>query len=206
MPVNVSKPVNMTADEFIAWGLRQDSGRYELDGGEVVVMAPERTEHVRLKGEIYVALRQAAERAEAECEVFTDGVAVEIDERTVFEPDASVRIGERLPGGVARISDPAIVVEVLSPSTAKRDLATKLAGYFRLPAVRHYLILDPDESMLIHHARQRDGSIATATLTAGTLRLEPPGLSLDIGTLFGGSESGTQNEPLRTGTTAQPRG
>jgi Uma2 family endonuclease len=170
--------------------LHQDSGRYELDGGEVVVMAPERTEHIRLKGEIYVALRQAAERAEAECEVFTDGVAVEIDEHTVFEPDASVRMGARLPRGVARISDPAIIVEVLSPSTAKRDLATKLVGYFRLHSVRHYLILDPDESMLIHHARRADGSIATATLSEGVLRLEPPGLALDVGQLFG---------PLRIG-------
>jgi Uma2 family endonuclease len=180
--VNVSKPVKMTADEFIAWGLQQASGRYELDRGEVVAMAPERTEHVRLKGEIYLALRRAAEGVD--CEVFTDGVAIQIDERTVFEPDASVRSGERLPRGVARISDPLIVVEVLSPSTEKRDSLIKFHGYFKLPSVAHYLILDPDEAMVLRHSRRADGSIEAKTLTEGMLLLDPPGLEIDVGALF----------------------
>lgn len=182
--MNLSKPVKMTADEFIAWGLQQQSGRYELERGEVVAMAPERTEHVRLKGEIYVALREAAERGGVACEVFTDGVAIEIDERTVFEPDASVRVGERLPRGVARVSDPLIVVEVLSPSTEKRDSLVKFRGYFRLPSVAHYLILDPDEAVLLHHARRPDGTIETRALTEGPLALDPPGLRLEVAALF----------------------
>ena len=193
--MNVSKPVKMTADEFIAWGLRQESGRYELDRGELIAMAPERTEHLRLKGEVYVLLREAAQRAALDCEVFADGMGVQVDADTIFEPDASARTGERLPRGIARISDPVIVVEVLSPSTEKRDLATKLSGYFRLPSVRHYLILDPDEAMLIHHARRPDGVVETATMTDGRLRLDPPGLELDVSALFvgvrGGNAAGT---------------
>jgi Uma2 family endonuclease len=196
--VNVSKPVKMTADEFIAWGLQQDSGRYELEKGELITMAPEKARHVRAKAQLWRMLDEALAAAGLIGEALMDGISVQIEPGTVYEPDALVRLGSPINDDETRVADPVIVVEVLSPSTAKRDLATKLVGYFRLPSVRHYLVFDPDESMLIHHARRADGSIATATLSAGVLRLEPPGLVLDIGGLFGRLESGTQDEPLRT--------
>jgi Uma2 family endonuclease len=36
------KPTEFTADEFIAWALEQPTGRFELDNGIVVAMAPGR--------------------------------------------------------------------------------------------------------------------------------------------------------------------
>jgi hypothetical protein len=69
-------------------------------------------------------------------------------------------------------------------------LATKLSGYFRVPSVLHYLILDPDESMLIHHARRDDGVVETATMSGGQLRLDPPGLDLEVSAVFAGDGAG----------------
>jgi hypothetical protein len=43
------------------------------------------------------------------------------------------------------------VVEVLSPSTRYIEASAKLAGYFRLPSVQHYLIVDPDRPTVMHH-------------------------------------------------------
>ena len=62
---------------------------------------------------------------------------------------------------------------------------TKFDGYFRLPSVRHYLILDPDGAVAMHHYRRDDGAIQTELLSEGLLRLDPPGLNLDLGALFG---------------------
>ena len=43
------KPPRMTADEFIAWAMEQTDGvHYELVGGEVVGMAPERLAQARV--------------------------------------------------------------------------------------------------------------------------------------------------------------
>ena len=42
-----------TADEFIAWALEQATGRFELDNGAVVAMAPERIDHTRAKRNAY---------------------------------------------------------------------------------------------------------------------------------------------------------
>lgn len=187
--MNVEKSVKMTADEFIAWGLRQDSGRYELEKGEVLKMSPERTRHVRAKSRLWRLLDDAIATAGLGAEVFADGLAVQVDERTVYEPDALVRTGPRLGDDDVKTSDPVIVVEVLSPSTERRDSVTKLAGYFRLGSVRHYLILDPEEAAIVHHFRDDGGAIRTEIATEGLLRLDSPGLDLDLDALFSGLRS-----------------
>jgi Uma2 family endonuclease len=115
--MNVSKPVRMTADEFLAWGLRQDSGRYELDKGELVTMAPERAKHVRTKTRLCRMFEEGISKARLTAEALADGMSVPIDERTVYEPDALVRLGSLLGGDEVKVVDPVIVAEVLSPST-----------------------------------------------------------------------------------------
>ena len=174
----------MDADEFLAWALEQE-GRYELEDGFIVRLASERAAHARVKGNAYVALREAAGRAGLPCEVFVDGMAVQVDATTVFEPDALVRCGDRLPGDAVRLDDPVIVVEVHSPSTGSRDAVTKLVDYFRLPSVRHYVGLLPAKRVVVHHAQPEGATdVTTRILRDGVLRLDPPGLELDVAALF----------------------
>lgn len=178
--MSLAQPLRMSADEFLAWAMEQPEGRYELVSGEVVAMAPERAIHNQVKAEIWRALREAR----LPCQVFTDGMAVWIDEATVLEPDASVRCGERVPDDAVEFADPLIVVEVLSPSTRARDSGAKLADYFRLPSVRHYLLVRTDTRTVIHHVRGEDGAIATAILSGGVLRLDPPGIAITLEAVF----------------------
>ena len=51
--------------------------------------------------------------------------------------------------------------------------------------MRHYLVIDPDTRRVTHHSRAADGRIFANTLSDGTLRLDPPGISVEIETLFG---------------------
>jgi Uma2 family endonuclease len=88
-----------------------------------------------------------------------DGMAVRIDDRTVYEPDALVRCGPPMPGDAIEVVDPTIVVEVVSPSSRGIDRGVKLASYFLLLSVRHYLIVDTDKRVVIHHRRDDEGRI-----------------------------------------------
>jgi Uma2 family endonuclease len=112
------------------------------------------------------------------------GMAVRIDERTMYVPDALVRCGQPLPGDAIEVLDPVGVVEVVSPAALGVDSGAKLAGYFSLPSVRHYLVSDADAHVLTHHRRDEDGGIATRILQDGRLRLDPPGLDVTIESLF----------------------
>jgi Uma2 family endonuclease len=176
----------MTSEVFIAWAIAQPEGeRYELVAGEVVAMSPERVGHARVKHRVARCLEDAIAAAGLPCEALPDGMSVEIDEDTVYEPDALVRCGDRLPDEAVKIADPVIVVEVLSPSSRARDAGAKLEDYFRLPSVRHYLIVKTENRSVIHHRKDDAGEIATRILRAGRLELDPPRLMVDVERFFG---------------------
>ena len=183
--MSLPEPLRMDADMFLAWTLEQD-GRFELIAGQVVEAAAEDAGHNRMKFEVWRALQDGVRDAGLPCEVYTGGMAVRVDDATVYEPDASLRCGEPLDADAILFSDPVVVVEVLSPSTRAVDVCAKLPDYFRLPSVRHCLILRTDSRTAIHHARGEDGTIATAILTAGTIALDPPGVTIDLASIFGG--------------------
>ena len=59
--------------------------------------------------------------------------------------------------------------------------------YFRLPSLRHYLILWPDQPRVVHHRRTDAVSeIETRVLTTGPLALDPPGVAIALEDLYSG--------------------
>jgi Uma2 family endonuclease len=178
-------PRRMTVDEFIEWAMLQPGGRYELMDGEVVAMAPERAAHARLRARIWRALDDDVRERGLPCEALPDGMTVQIDEHTVYEPDALIHCGDPLPDETVVVPEPLIVVEVLSPRTSARDVGAKLADYFRVPSIRHYLIARTDRPTIIHHEKSEGGEIATHIVTAGAVQLDPPGLSLQLDRIYG---------------------
>ena len=173
----------LTVDEFLARADERE-GKWELHDGELVCMAPERISHILTKTAAVNALAAAIRRAGAPCQALPDGLGVRISSRSMYIPDALVYCGPRLTGDTLEVPDPVIVVEVLSPSTASRDRGDKLAGYFSLPSVMHYLLLSPTQRMVVHHKRGQGDLIETRILREGTLRLDPPGIEVEAKDLF----------------------
>ncbi len=176
----------MTVDEFLAWAEGRE-GRYELYDGTVYAMAPERARHAEVKHAVANALASAIGRAKLACWMLPDGMTVRVDRHTAHEPDALVYCGTKLPSGAIEVPSPLIVVEVLSPSTRRIDASAKLAGYFKLPSVHHYLIVDPDQRLVIHHSRGEGDWIGTRIVRSGALELAPPGMKVPIARFFPGN-------------------
>lgn len=173
----------MTVDEYLAWAQEQP-GRYELYAGIVYAMTPERAAHGKIKYALQNALETAIERAGLPCHMLPDGMTVRVDNDTAHEPDALVYCGEEVPDSALEVPNPVIVIEVLSPSTRYIDASAKLASYFRVVTVRHYLIADPDKRLIIHHTRQSDDSILTRIVREGTILLDSPGLEFNLADIF----------------------
>lgn len=173
----------MTVDQFLAWAEGRE-GRYELYNGIVYAMSPERAGHAETKHAVANALSAAIAKAKLGCWMLPDGMTVRVDDDTAHEPDALVYCGPKLPRDAIEVPKPVIVVEVLSPSTRHIDASAKLAGYFKLASVHHYLVLDPEKRLVIHHARGTGGLIATRLASKGTLELDPPGLKVPVTKLF----------------------
>jgi Uma2 family endonuclease len=175
--MNIALRRTVTFEEYLAWGDSQSERvRSELINGQIVLMAPERVQHVETKFAVTVALTNAIMRAGLPCHALVDGIAIRIDDHTAYEPDALVYCGERLARDSLVAPNPMIVVEVLSPASAHSDTSAKLIGYFKVPSVMHYLIVDADRRSVTHYARGREAVV----LTGGGLRLDPPGLVLEV--------------------------
>jgi Uma2 family endonuclease len=115
-----------------------------------------------------------------------DGMTVRVDETTAYEPDALVYCGTKLSASDVEVPAPIIVVEVLSPSTRRIDASAKLADYFRVPSVAHYLIVDPNKPLVLHHARGSGDTVLTRIVTRGTIELDPPGLAVALADIYAG--------------------
>ena len=174
----------LNREEFRHWAEGQ-SGRYERIAGEPVPMSPERAMHVRLKYRIWAAMDRAIQAGGLDCEVIGDGITVEIDDDTDYEPDAVVNRGPRIHPDSVVANNPVVVVEVLSPSTQSIDTTDKLADYFRVPSIQHYLIVRARRREIVHHYRSGDG-IVSRIVNLGSIRLDPPGIVLDIGEVYAG--------------------
>ena len=80
----------MSRQEYRAWAEQQSAGRFERVNGVVVAMAPERAGHNRRKATVWQVLRQAVQAAGLPCDVYTEGMTVEVGDSD-YEPDAVVQ-------------------------------------------------------------------------------------------------------------------
>lgn len=170
----------MTIPGFLAWSERQERGRYELANSGIVAIAPERAEHVTAKANIWRALADAIARSGAPCEAFVDGLGVAV----VYEPDALLNCGEAIAPEAMLAPSPIVIAEVLSPSSRNMDKSVKLAGYFRLKTLVHYLVVDLGRRAVLHYRRDEADAFLLRIVTEGSIRLDPPGLDLALKDAF----------------------
>jgi Uma2 family endonuclease len=175
----------LTRERYRRWAEGQGR-RYELVAGEPVAMSPEQVAHVRLKNRVWAALDRAIRAANLPCEALGDSVTVEVDDDTDYEPDVVVNCGPPLHPDAIAANNPVIVVEVMSPSTQSIDVPEKLADYFRVPSVQHYLIVRARRHEVIHH-RRAGAEIITRVINVGALTFDPPGVSVEIDDFYAGS-------------------
>ena len=133
-----------------------DGRRYEIHGGELVVVPAPILRHQFAAGELVTMLNDYRRRS--------GGLAVAapfdvvFDEHDVLQPDVVFFRAERLrlldPDSPARAA-PDLVVEVLSPSTAKLDRGRKMR-IFAQYAVPEYWIVDPVHRRIEVHVLERE--------------------------------------------------
>jgi Uma2 family endonuclease len=173
----------MTAEDFAAWATQRPEKHWELVDGVPHMQQSQSWGHADVKGRIYMAILRGVAEAGLNYSVGVDGVVVKAGPATVFQPDVVVFAG-RMARSEIVAPDPLIVVEVLSPSTARKDLTVKLAGYFGVPSIEHYIIADWEDCELIHYRREGHAVSRPVILREGVLRLDPPGIAIALADIF----------------------
>lgn len=167
-------------------GLPDDGLRYEIVDGWLFSEPSPRRAHQEVTGNLYVMLRAHVD-APGLGKVFIAPFDVILDQDTVVVPDlvfvARDRLGIVAERGVEGAPD--LVVEVLSPGTARRDRVRKLNAYAR-HGVRHYWLMDP-EARTLEAFDLAEGAYRLAAAVGGDEAFRPglfPGLVISLGELW----------------------
>lgn len=118
-----------------------DEDNFELINGRAVMMSPRPSvDHNRVVSNLS-RIFQIYLRGKR-CEAFFDGVEVHLDEKNVFVPDAMIVCNRDIIRRKGIYGVPDLVVEVLSPHTAKNDRGEKKDTYEKF-GIREYWLADP---------------------------------------------------------------
>lgn len=160
----LSDSIYMTEEQYLTLDEATD-GNYEFYDGYVVMLRPPSSAyderamldmaggspaHAALCVRLGSLLDQAL--ADSPCIAYSSDIKLKIgNARHYFHPDLSVACGDQ-PGKM--LTDPVVVIEVLSPSTEKRDRTVKFEIYKTLPSIQEYLLVGSEAQEIIIYRRE----------------------------------------------------
>ena len=115
--------------------------------------------HLQISNNIFFRLR--LQLSNGPCRAYTSDLPVLTPTLPPYRyPDVTVGCGElkyQHIRGVDALTNPILIVEVLSPTTEVRDREAKFAAYQTIPTFFEYLLVFQDEPHVIHYTKQADG-------------------------------------------------
>lgn len=171
------------SDPIQAFRALPDDARAELYNGEIVMMDSPLDDHQGIGADLFYQLYFYLRGKE--CFVRADmDVQLDTQRPTIVRPDIFVvcDTSKRRDGRIYGAPD--LVIEILSPSSRRRDMIRKFNLYLQA-GVREYWIVDPDEQTVSQHML-RDGHYMTNVYEAGE-RIEVDvleGCIVDLSTVF----------------------
>jgi Uma2 family endonuclease len=169
-----------TPEEYLA---REAQAEYKSEyyDGEIRMMAGGTEPHSIIAVNTIVELGAALKHRP--CKVFNSDMRLLIGPmRTYTYPDAMVICGktEFQAGRNDVVTNPIVIVEVLSPSTREHDRIEKFALYKQIESVREYVMIDSERMVVFLLRRESDGRWTIEILTRPGERLVLDSLELVI--------------------------
>jgi Uma2 family endonuclease len=172
----------MTLAEFLAWEDLQ-ALRHEFDGVRPVAMTGGTRAHATI--EVNLAIVIGGRLRGGPCRFYGSDLKIKTGDDHIRYPDGFVAC---TPGESAStvVSDPVVIFEVLSPSTAAVDRIVKAREYQVTPSVQRYVMLEQDRIGATVYARIGEGWTHEILVADLTLALPEIGIALRLAELYEG--------------------
>ena len=186
MGVPTIKTGPMTVEEYFAFtDTRPDNEKWELIDGEPILQASPSGLHQRIFLNL-VYLLGALQRQKPQSWEAIPGIGVRVSDTSLPEPDVFI-----LPAGTVRrdpysreTHDVLVVFEILSPSTAERDLRWKRTAYTSRPSLTHYVVIAQDAVDVVVFAREAGFAERHLRSLGESLELPALGISLPLAEIY----------------------
>lgn len=140
-PVQLSK---YTVEEYIQHEI-ETGQRHEFHDGSIYALAGGSLDHALLVGNIYSELRSGLKKNNKPCKAITSEAKLHIKKGNKYVyPDTMVICGplEKSTNYSEAVTNPVLIVEVLSKSTTDYDRGDKFYFYRQIPSLREYVLID----------------------------------------------------------------
>lgn len=178
----------MTLEEYLKFDYNAE-GRFEYFDGEVVEMSGGSPEHALLGVRIG---RLLGNQVDAKgCLVFSSDVKIKVPTLPPYRyGDISALCGKpeyEQVGKQKLLVNPALIVEVLSPSTEKYDRDSKFKAYKSIESLREYLLISQSEKIVVLYTKHNEKFWFQSEYEAGeTLKLESLNCDLSVDEIYAG--------------------
>jgi Uma2 family endonuclease len=180
--MNVQLPLKMGRREFLDWVQGREE-RYELDRGRVIMMTGGSRAHWQITANLFKALDA---RIDPQRWAVLPEFGVDLASGSVRFPDLIVDRAGEAPKDLTATA-PALIAEVLSPSSERIDLGDKSAEYLRLPSLVAYLVFAQDEIKAWLWTRGSAGFSSGLDVLEGNeavIRIEALGINLPLAEVY----------------------
>ena len=180
--MNLAVPTPMSLTQFLKWEERQEL-RYEFDGTRPIAMVGGTRAHAAIQRNLAFAL--TGRLRGKPCQFFGSDLKIKAAENSCRYPDGIVTCtgGEN---ASTIVSDPVVIFEVLSPSTAANDRIVKAREYQATPSVQRYVMLEQDSVNAVVYARSGDAWTHEILVADSILALPEIGVDLPLAELYEG--------------------
>lgn len=178
-----------TLEEYLELD-RTSEERLEFWDGEVFRMSGGSEWHYEIEGNIFASLKSRLR--ERGCRVFTGNARIKVPSAPPYRyGDVSALCGEaefEEIGGVDALTNPQLIVEVLSPSTEAYDRGEKFTHYKSIPTLREYLLVAQHRPHVTRLSKQDDGTWIHTDVNepAAVLTLDSLGCDLPLSEIYQG--------------------
>jgi len=129
-----------TANDYLEWEASQEQ-KHEFFNGEVFAMGGARQEHVVVSGNLFASLKQHLRNAP--CRAYISDMKLRVEHLDAFYyPDVMVSCDKSDHKADQFLSNPSIIIEVLSDSTEAYDRGAKFAAYRKIENLKEYFLID----------------------------------------------------------------
>ena len=151
-----TNPLYITPDDYLA-AEEISPLRHEYRDGEVFAMTGGTRNHHTITLNLGTALKNHLRGSG--CRTFVEGMKLRVQESNSFYyPDVVVTCDDRdRPNNEQYINHPSLIIEVLSPSTARFDRTEKFADYRTIPSLSEYVLVSTDHQQLEQFQRDDRG-------------------------------------------------
>ena len=183
MAITLNKPVaqTMTLEEFFSYDDGTDA-MYELEDGELILMAIESEINRRIASFLFICFSQQnipAYRLSMKTEIVTTGSRVRVPDLVVFSEELAIAMdGAKRSTVMSEMPAPLLVVEVVSPNQSSRDYRYKRSEY-AARGIAEYWIIDPIQGRItvlewvdgLYEEQVYEGDKAIASFVLSNLEL-----------------------------------